>query len=146
LADLPVEADAFENAGRRMVFVIARPLHGVVGCILSGSRLQQSHWAVIVCDNVWDADQIRALVSDLNENPQKRNDQLGMLFQLYRLGDGSLSTGLNFSPTITTRDFVEAFPRCLITFVGTTDLTKNEILQKGTDRRTNFAYMRLGDP
>lgn len=132
-----------------MVFVIARPLHGVVGCILSGSRLQQSHWAVVVCDNVWDADQIRALVSDLNENPQKRNDQLGMLFQLYRLGDGksgSLSPGLNYFPTITTRDFVEAFPRCLITFVGTTDLTKKEIFQKGTDRPTNFAYMRLGHP
>ena len=130
-----------------MVFIIARPLPGIAGHIPSGSQFQRSHWAVIVCDEDWDADRISTLFSDLNADPQKRNDHLGFLFQLFRAGggiSGSLSSGLSCIPSLTTRDLVEAFPRCLITFVGMTSFKKEEILKKGMTNSLSSLCLILG--
>ena len=117
-----------------MVFVIARPLTRAIGHIPSGSRFQLSHWAVLVCGDTWNVERIHALVSDLNKDPHKRNDQLGWLYQLFRVGEsksGSLSSGLQFIPKFTARDLIISFPKCLIAFAGTTDLGRDEIIKRG---------------
>ena len=126
-----------------MVFIIARPVHQEVVRYLSLSSFQFCHWAVLVCLEPWTPDTFELLRSDLKADRTSRNDKIGYLFQLLRIGDGkssSFSSGLNFIPSFTANLLVDQYP--LIRFVGTTNLATEEIFKQGIIFEIHDAYTR----
>jgi hypothetical protein len=130
--------------GRKMVFVIGRPLTRLAtfAHFSAVSRdFKFCHWALLICDNDCSVETVRIWISNMNLGTEMQPGiGVGYLLQLVRT-----SINTEFSTALcTTEKLLADFPDCSIAYVGTTDLEPGQIAIRGTcsSRRPKVADTR----
>jgi len=87
------------------------------------SRL--SHWVVLVCDETWTVEKLGRSISELSSQTVTPSEVLGFTLERSRPAD------IKYSARVSTERLARECEDCIITCVGTTDKTEDEIIQTG---------------
>jgi hypothetical protein len=122
--------------GRRLVWILARPLEAVPYANVAAGSFPYLHWAVFISPKGAGIEQMSALFDHLqNDSPYSRhNITLGTIHELRLEGNRSVRKCYEF----TTEKFLQKFLISSIAYVGLTSFDDNVI----TDQGAYFLYLR----